>query len=108
MTQFVLELAAARDPDERRIAGIALDRRAAFGIEQAVDADHAVLWLAQVQVTPRMGAVGLGQRALRIDPVLEVLGHPEELTGVTGLRRLQQSALFLSHRRGPDVLGRPR
>src|SRR3989442_5015390 len=159
MAQFVLELAAARDPDDRGIAGIALYRRgrhraaalelarrgpwyagkgviagaddqlrprpgaialaaraalpaqfdqrvvlplpiaarvifrwlheglqrrphggAAFGIEQAVDPHHTVLWLAQVQVAPLMGAVGLGQRPLRIDPVLEVLGHAQKLT----------------------------
>src|SRR4029077_28728 len=84
-----------------------LDGRPALGIEQTVDPHHAVLRLAQVQIAPRMGPVGLVERALGVDAMLEVPGPPGELPRVHRLRRLQQARLCLAHRGRAHVLGGP-
>ena len=64
--------------------------------------------LADVKIAPLVGAVGLGERAGGVDPVLEVLGHRRELTRVHRLGRPQQGALFFPDCRGAHVLGRAR
>ena len=79
--------------------------RASLGVEQAIEPDQAILWLADVQVAPQVGVIGLGQRPGGVDPVLEVLGHAGELARVHRLSRLQQARLFFAHRGRPDVLG---
>ena len=52
-----------------------LQRRPALEIQDAINADYAVLRLADVQIAPLVGAVGLPQRCHGIDPVLEALGY---------------------------------
>ena len=99
-------------------AGVILDRfheglqrgpqgGAAFGVEQAIEPDQAVLRLAKVQIAPLVGPVGLGQRAGGVDPVLEVLGHPGELAGIHRPSRLQQAGFFFTDGGGAHVLGGP-
>jgi flagellar biosynthesis protein FliR len=56
--------------------------RATLRIEQAVEPDQAIDGLTEVQVTALVSAVRLGQRACRIDAVLEVLRHCRELARV--------------------------
>jgi len=70
MAQFVLELAAARDPDERRIAGIALYRRGrhhAAALElarrRARHPGQGVEAGPDDQLRPRPGAIALAARA---------------------------------------------
>src|ERR1700682_1612459 len=82
-----LELARPRagDPCQGVEAGaddkLPRGARAVLGTAQPIDPTHAALRLAQVQIAPLVRAVGLVERALGIDAVLEVLGHGDELAG---------------------------
>src|SRR5438874_2381187 len=73
-------------------------RRAALDVEHAVEPDHAIDWLGDMKVASLVGVVGLGQRAGRIDTVLEVLGDGGELARVHRLGRLQQGAFLVAPR----------
>src|SRR6202022_1594563 len=61
-----------------------LERGPALEIEDAIESDHAVLRLAQVQKASLVGGVGLSQRGPPIDPTLEALGDSSEAPRVHG------------------------
>jgi len=66
-----------------------LDDRSALGIEETVDPNQPVGGLAQVKISPLMGAIGFRQRAGRVDLVLKILGHRGELAPVQPRCRLE-------------------
>ena len=81
-------------------------RRAALGIQRTVEPHQAVLRFADVEVAAFVCAVGFGQRARGIDPMLEVLGDGHELARVHGLGSLQQIRFVFANGSYTDVLGR--
>jgi hypothetical protein len=60
----------------------AAERRAALGIEHAIEPHHAVLRLADVEVPALVRVVRFGEGPRGVDPVLEILGDGGELARV--------------------------
>ena len=104
LTSAALVLGAGQHPNVESTS----NDRAALDIEQAIQADQPIDWIADMKVAPLVGTIGFGERGLGIDAVLKVFSDADQLPGIVGCRRPEKRDFLFPHGLDTDMLGRSR